>query len=85
MLLDEFLQEEKLLLQARVLAVNLMYIKHTEIDDLHLLPYGMQQSIAHEQCSGVDTKDDMFVSDGVLHDFRISELVIFVSLSRDCG
>ena len=49
------LEKEKFLLQTRILAIQLMYVKSSKVHDLHLLSHGMQQSVAHEKRSRINT------------------------------
>ena len=71
---NETLDEEKIFLQPRVLAFEFMYVIGAELQNLHLLSDSMEQSVSHEQGSGVDTKDDMFGS--IMIDHRNYELKI---------
>ena len=66
-LVDQLLNEEELLLQARILVVEFVYIECAELAYLGFLSHGVQNSVAHEQCTRVDAEDTMFVYEFVLH------------------
>ena len=65
--LYHLLQEEELLLQTRILALDLMHIQHIEIHQRDALSLCVQYRPTHKERSGIDTEDAMFISDGVLH------------------
>lgn len=66
-LVYQFLQKEKLPLQAGILSFQLMHIHYTKVHQLHPLPRTIQQGISHKQCSRVNTKYPMLLYQTVLH------------------
>jgi hypothetical protein len=52
-LIDDLLQEEKLLLETRVLPFQFMDIIGAKLKDLDLLSDGLEQGVTHEQRSRV--------------------------------
>ena len=76
---DEVLKEEKLLLQTRVLPLNLVHVKHAKILNISLLSGCMKDGVAHEERARVNAQYYMFISDGVLHSRESVKTVAFAT------
>ena len=63
----DFLKEEKLLLQTRILTFYLMYVKRAKLQYFNLLADGVQDGVTHKKCTGINTKNDMFCPILVCH------------------
>ena len=54
-LIYQVLQKEKFFLKTRILSFQFMHIVRAELQNLHLLSDGMQESVTHAQSTRIDT------------------------------
>jgi hypothetical protein len=52
---DDFLQEEKFLLQTRILALDFMHIERAKLQYINLFADSVQDRVTHEKRTRVDT------------------------------